>query len=621
MSRDLSLYDSGELALAAVQLGLGHPPGQPLHSLLGFAGSRLFPHSRLFGVNLASALPAAFTLLPAVSLAQCLAGPRLDTTGARCVPWLIGALALHVSLWEPASRTEVYSVATLAAVWAIALLLPACLDPQPSAAAPFGSGLALGLSASANPAIAAITALALTPALLHAAVCRRMPWSGFVRAFAGGVLGLLPYAYLPIVAARRDVFVWGGLHDAASYLRYLTLRDYAHNQTIDLATWLQHALLWLGWAARQLLLPSLVLGLGGFMRARYAVGVGRSVPLLLFCGLLMFISFYVVWHLDVPDYNGYMASAYWIALAGAGGLWARALANRQRVPAVAIGLCLLPTLIAAPHPAQRTRSEDRFARALATRVLVEAPHDAIVIALADHFAGSLFYLQQAEAQRRDVVVLAYGLSSSSWHWEQLQRQHPDLKPSELRGPGGRAGRVRRWLDANAGREVRVEQLGIARELGLSACPGGMYLRTGAACAGEPRQNPSTAQLLAAELAGLGIGSPSALGAIADVSFGRGESLWRLGQPAAAHDMLLAGVPRAHWPPQRPAAARLEHAAALSDRLPGWQRAAALGDPARNLFLAGAIVDAAGESALARGYLNAAAQLGLPEAQGLLARTR
>ena len=36
MSRDLSLYDSGELALAARTLGVGHPPGQPLHTLLGY---------------------------------------------------------------------------------------------------------------------------------------------------------------------------------------------------------------------------------------------------------------------------------------------------------------------------------------------------------------------------------------------------------------------------------------------------------------------------------------------------------------------------------------------------------------------------------------------------------
>jgi hypothetical protein len=35
MSRDMGFYDSPELALVAVQGGVGHPIGQPLHTLLG----------------------------------------------------------------------------------------------------------------------------------------------------------------------------------------------------------------------------------------------------------------------------------------------------------------------------------------------------------------------------------------------------------------------------------------------------------------------------------------------------------------------------------------------------------------------------------------------------------
>ncbi len=56
MARDLSLYDSGELALAAVQLGLAHPPGQPLHTLLGFVLSRLPLVAPITGVALLSLL-------------------------------------------------------------------------------------------------------------------------------------------------------------------------------------------------------------------------------------------------------------------------------------------------------------------------------------------------------------------------------------------------------------------------------------------------------------------------------------------------------------------------------------------------------------------------------------
>ena len=227
MSRDLSLYDSGELALAAVQLGLGHPPGQPLHTLLGFAGSRLAFWAAPFGVNLASALPAAFTVLPAVSIAQTLGGTRLSRRAREALPWLIALIGLHACLWEPATRAEVYALATLGAVWGIASALGRDhgIEGRSRSAAGemFRAGLALGLSASANPAIAVGAALALTPALVHAVWRKQLPWSVFARAaLAGGLFGLLPYAYLPLTAARPDVFVWGGLHDPASYWRYLT---------------------------------------------------------------------------------------------------------------------------------------------------------------------------------------------------------------------------------------------------------------------------------------------------------------------------------------------------------------------------------------------------------------
>ena len=58
-SRDLSFYDSGELALAAVQGGLGHPTGQPLHTLLGHAVTAVLPAAwALPGLSLLSALAA-----------------------------------------------------------------------------------------------------------------------------------------------------------------------------------------------------------------------------------------------------------------------------------------------------------------------------------------------------------------------------------------------------------------------------------------------------------------------------------------------------------------------------------------------------------------------------------
>jgi hypothetical protein len=663
MARDLSLYDSGELALAAVQLGLAHPPGQPLHTLLGFAFSKLPFVVPLMGVGLVSALPGALTLVPATSLGQRLLGGRASPAALSGMPWLLAACALHPCLWEPATRVEVYALATFGALWTLAAAADVAerglKGGRRGRRMILQLGIALGLTASVNPVIAIAAAIAILPALVRAASARarrrstaavsptradaehasevepraaaesaaagagdRRSLGALVAcALAGGFIGLMPYGYLPLVASRTDVMVWGAPHDLASYLRYLLLRDYAHNQAITWGAWSAHVVDWIGWAGRVGLWPVLALGLiahlivgGRFTRA--------SVPIA-FALLLANVAANVVWHVEVPDYAGYLAMPLWALAAGAIALGLReykAPALRSGAILLALG-CAVSAVATPPSPFVRTRSKDRLARELAARVLSEAPPNAIVISETDAITGALFYLQGAERSRPDVTVLAYGLASSSWHWEQLLRAHRDLKPVALQGPGGRAGRVRRWLDANAKRAVSIESWYTGHEIGLPMCEGGLFLRAGEACASPPRANREpAAALIAKQLGALGEGSPSVGGVLAQTSYALGEGLWRVGDARAAHAALLAGVPKRLWPARTLSEGFERVAAPPPSAAPmAYSKPAALGDPGRNLFLAGAIVSAAGDRELATEYLRAAAKTGLPEAERLLSR--
>ncbi|MEY4575346.1 MAG: hypothetical protein RL701_49 [Pseudomonadota bacterium] len=627
MSRDLSLYDSGELALAARTLGLGHPAGQPLHTLVGYVFSQLAGSARsaLFWINLASALPAALTLIPAAAIADVLTRTRVPRQQRSWQPWLVALFALHASVWEPVSRVEVYALATCCALWAIAHTLPlfspahAVVSPQKLCFTGLRAGVALGLAACANPVIAAAAGCALAPGLLQVAWSQRALGPVIGCSVLGGVIGLLPYVYLPLVATYSQAMLWGAPHTRDEYLRYLTLRDYAGNRTLGFSGWLEHVWAWCEWATRHLLTPTLILGLAGFVRARLRSPAARWVFAIALACMVANVSSNSVWNLEIPDYNGYLALGYWLAAAGAAAFATNCVEQRRYVAGAAIVLCLVAGWACPPQPWARTRHRDDLARALAEQVLREAPKGAIVISHADYFAGSLFYLQEAEGQRPDVVVLAYGLASSSWHWRHIARRHPQLVASELRPGSARAARVQSWLRANAVRPVLVENLGIASALQLTACPGGLYLLTGAACSAAARPEPVARELLARELTKLGHGSPDAAEAIAQVSEQLGSAWWRLGWAREAHDLLLAGVPQNAQP-------RIVDAAqALVGRMqappPIWRKHAALGDPARNLYLAGAIVFASGNDEDARRYVQAAAALGLPEADVTLAHTK
>jgi hypothetical protein len=511
----------------------------------------------------------------------------------------------------------------LLALSAIAVVLPMFALEREAASVLERTALAallLGLCASSNPVIAVAAGLALAPGLVHAAVRARVLWASLGVAAISGMLGLLPYLYLPLTAARPDVMVWGGLSDLASYVRYLTLRDYARNQTLGLFGLLQHLGAWLVWSVEHLLLPVLIVGLGGFAAARSRLRWSLSLFVTAGAVLLTMISFNVGWNLEVPDYNGYLGLVYWLAAAGASALFVRCAARGQRYAGAAIVLCLLAGIFSAPVPWARTRSSDRLARTLAEQLLDEAPQGAILVTFADYFAGTLFYLQEVEHKRPDVVVLAYGLSGSSWHWRRLHALHPEIKPVDLEQRGNRLFRVRAWLKDNADRAILLEHYPLARLLELRVCAGGLYFWTGSMCDAPPSTLvPATARMLAEQLTLLGDGSPAAAGAIAEVSEQIGSGLWRLGLPEPAHSMLMAGVPRAAWPAKLADQSRLARANRLVAPIPQWTRAVALGDPARNLFLAGAVAAASGQAHAAHNYVLAAASLRLPEAEHLLTK--
>ena len=621
MARDLSLYDSGELALAAVQLGLGHPPGQPLHSLLGHALS-LLPVPKLIGVGLASVLPGALTVLPATAIAQALCPQDTARKLLLALPWFIALGAVHFAFWEPSTRVEVYVLSSFFAVWALARLSTPYSDQGTRTTRDvFLAAVALGLSASVHPVIAAAAGLGAAPSIVTDLARKRLPVWALAAAVGGGLLGLLPYAYVFVVAQRHDVMVWGTPRDFRSITHYFLLADYARNMTAGVGMVAKHMLAWVVFGAEKLLWPLCLLGLIGHAQQRSRSELGGAAALLLFVGVLLKVAWNATWNLEVPDYLGHVVPALWVLLAGVGALCIKTHQDGERKASAFVAACVVVcSLAAAPSVFARTRHIDRFCRTMAEHALHEAPKNAIVIAEMDHMVGALLYLQEAEHQRPDVVVLAYGVGSSSWHWEMIYRQHPELRQVPLQGPGGKPGRVRRFIAAHPERAVLLERTGIASELGLRVCPAGLFLQTGAACAGPQKPDLELAALLRRTLDTLGKGAGGVDQAIATTAYDLGVAHFRAGHGEAAYRTLLAGVPQSMLPEAlRGVPPAISRAPVLRMALPEFGRGAALGDPARNLFVTAVLLDSVGERQRAQVAMQAAADDGLPEAAALIAQ--
>lgn len=624
MSRDLSFYDSAELALAAVQGGLSHPPGHPLYMMLGWVLAHVPGVPPLIGLSALSAIPAALALVPVASLAESLAGPAPAGTwrGERfalplVLPLVLIVLALHAALWEVASRIEVYALATFFALWAVARTAALLAAGSTGARAALAPGLALGLAASVNPLIAAVAAVSLSPALIAAVVRGRARWTQGLAFVAGGLAGCLPYLYVPLVAGRRDAFVWGMPVGGEALWRFVTFADFSSKQAGSLAVIAEHALAWVPWAAAQGLVPVLALGLVAHLVWGRQAGVGRVLAPLSLGLTLIFIWRNGVYHPGVPDYLGYLMAPLSLLGAGVAALLVRLSRIRGRgarpqVLGALLAAALVVDVALTPPPLHaRTRHRDDVARVLARGALERAPAGAVILVASDHWVFPMMYLQEVEGVRPDVIVLVRGLSGSSWFWQHLHDLHADLRPFALRGPGGQPARIGRFLAENPGRPVLYEDWPQAVSLGhRPACAGPWLLGDERACAGEAARDEIVPALEQA-LDRLGEGSPTTTEVIARVALDRGLALWILGRADEALRALRAGVPPARRPPMP--GGLLSSVPPLQGPLPAWRDSGALGDPGRNLYLAAVLLAQAGLEESAAAHLAAAAEAGLAEA--------
>lgn len=610
LAHDLTPYDAPELALAAAQLGLSHPIGQPLHTLLAAPFAHLPGVAPLTGLGAFSALCHALTVLPVCALAEQLASPT-DARAAWVRAAIVGVLLLAPPFWECATRVEVYTLSSFGVAWAFAHAAHVArrdLSPRGT----WVLGVALGLTASANAYHAALAAFALSPLGL-ALVAQRRVTAGALGALLGGLaFGLLPYVYVPLVASRTDVLVWGAPTDGPGLWDYFRGADYGHNRGTTLAQMLDHALAWLEWSLGSGVLVALALGLAGHVALGRERALGRATAPLLAGGCISLLCSHAVFHVDIVDYQNYLAPALAVAAAGTAS-WASVIARER--PALAGVLAVAAACSAlTPTPAvwERTRAYDHGLGLAARGALEEAPDDAILVVGSDHWVAPLLYVQEVEGVRPDVTIAAYGLASSSWYWAHLRRRHPDLGPFELRGPGGRDGRLRRMLEASATRPVMVEDAATAELLGLEICDVGYLVRV-RPCAPPALQPDPISARLGRALDAIGRGSPASDEALTAIALARGEALWRAGRTREAMVALESGVPAFL---AAPVASEADHeAVAHVPPLRGWhawQAEAAIGDPRRALFLQGMAYVHAGRP-IGHALLTRAAALGLPEA--------
>jgi len=255
--------DSGELAAAAYTLGITHPTGYPLYTLLGYAVARLVPGEPAHSLNAFSALMGALAV-GLLTLTALRAGERALPRAPRPLLYTASllaaaALALDTDFWTETVVTETRTLALALDALVLALLVvPARRRAGPSLAAALVYGLALCdhlLSLYLAPAVVILVAAWAGRDVRH--------WLALLGLF---LLGLTPYLYLPLRAAAHPLANWGDPATPARFVWVVTGQEYRSSMfgldAAGLAAAIQGSLavLWDGLGAATIVAATIGLG-------------------------------------------------------------------------------------------------------------------------------------------------------------------------------------------------------------------------------------------------------------------------------------------------------------------------------------------------------------------------
>lgn len=428
-ARDLGPIDSGELATVCTNLGIAHPTGYPLYTLIGRLAVLGLPGatpiarlSLLSGVLAAAACLLVFLLFRSI-LARL--QPRTPVRG-RDLLALGGAWlwAIHPALWSQAVGNEVHTlqVALLAGILWLATEERTARSTPWRILTAYATGLAFTNHMSTAYLLPGLAAGAAADRTGRTWLRQRRHALLLIGAF---IVPLGLYAALPVLSHREPWMDWGDPTSWGRFLRHVGGAQYrvwmfssSHAFGANLTGFLREWASPIGW------IVPLAAVAGAIVLARR----DRATFLRLTLGLLVG----VIWAsgYDIHDIEPYYATARLclaaLALAGFTALVPERQSSRTR-ELLALAPLIAALILGGVRYQSQSRRGDHFVRLYAQSLLDRLPPDAILISRHwDMVVSPILYMQQVEHRRTDVTVVDTELLRRSWYFPQLRRTDPRL---------------------------------------------------------------------------------------------------------------------------------------------------------------------------------------------------
>ena len=434
MAPTVTFVDSGELIAAAQSLGVAHPPGFPLYTLLAHTATTIPAGTVAQRVHVVSALSAAL----AAAMLTMLALEVLRRQGPRRMgaPDVVAAaaggllFAFSRTLWSYATVAEVYTL-SIAMVLIVALLVLRWSSREKDRSL-YVAGALFGLALGVHH----VTVVLTVPALLWLVYRARggrflVSKTMLATTLVALTAATLVYASLALAASRSAGLNWGDPQTLERLWWHVSGRQYQSffdfswsglgDSLADQARFIarQFGPRWFPLA--------LVVALAGAVRLFL-----RDRTVFWFLVLLVVPNLgYALVYVISEDKDAYLLPTYGsLALATAVGV--RACCSFQGLPrraasALAIAAALLLAVVSF---ASSLRFDDRHrlyaAHDYAEEILRSVGPHGFLLTYDWEVYSPLLYELEVQHRRPDVVAVDGNLLRRSWYFDYLARRYPDL---------------------------------------------------------------------------------------------------------------------------------------------------------------------------------------------------
>ena len=424
MMPDLGFTDSGELATVAHTLGIAHPTGYPLYTILAHVWSLLSPFSTVVDLNLFAVITTSLSIsIFSLLLDEVLHFTNLELEYKGIISSSTAlTFAFGSTIWSQATTLEVYSLQLLLFMVTIYLFIKAMKHGGMSNYMLMWAFI-LGISFTNHG-----TTILLAPAMI---VGYFLDWKTgkfrFTNDAMRGILTLIPlfiggllfWIYLPIRSAQGPIVNWGEVHrswDAFSYhafgKQYQVWMFNAGTAKENLPTYWSSLIDMTAWI---LLIPTLF-GL------YHSWKVNRSLcifGILLIFGNLVYALNYGIHDIETYFISGFIGIFLFIAF-GLYGL----LKNRMQYHYV---LLFLPFINLGLNYTENDKHDDRSVSSYISLMIDPLPkHSVIISSQWDYLCSGFLYKQIVEGYRPDIIMLEKELLRRTWYPIQIKRQYPFL---------------------------------------------------------------------------------------------------------------------------------------------------------------------------------------------------